>query len=252
MLNTQQPNYVRRFKTQLEESPTNARVVMDLFTYLDSLEGDVLTYTLRSIRTWHDVRGVLSDYFVHALSTGTMTRDYFVNVVPQFLPDILSDNIVYPTIILLRGKNLLYPEDLDKIIGKLDNWRTLVLVNCRNYLFPRDDNESLTAEGFVTWIMSLRRSLVSLIIWICVECCATVSKSKTEDLIRELLGRIPVEYLFEWIHVSESYILGWMLLAEGIVIRMGEKKLPEYNTKELSQSALDRRDFLMRMMNAEV
>lgn len=190
-------------------------------------------------------RGVICDYFVHALSTGIMTRDQFVAIVPPLFSNYEHYDILYPITILLCHKNLIYPEDLDKIADKLGGWRRSILVDCRDYLF----SQSITPEDLVTRITRLLK--FPLLISIYIRCCATVSKLKTEDLVGEFLEKVPVEYLFMLVYVWENYILGWMLLAEDVVIRMG-KRLSEYDTGILSENALDRRDYLMRMMNAEV
>lgn len=175
-----------------------------------------------------------------------MSRDKFVAIVPSLFPNREHYYVLYPVVILLCHMNLIYPEDLVEIADELGGWRRSILIDCNDYLFLED----ITAEDLVARIVSTS-SLFGLFVSTYIRCCATVSKSKTEDLVREFVKKVHVELLFEVIHVWESYILGWML-SEDVVIRVGGKRLQDYDVTTLPDVAIKRRDYLIRMMNSEV
>lgn len=243
---------VYRWKHELEQAPEDSR---EFFEYIDSLNDTEKVYILERLVQWERVNGVVSDYFVHALTAKTIDRDYFLRAVSSLYGIRDVHKVMHPTIILLSNLDLIYPGELEMIIESIRSSaiRT-ILTDCADYLLVKSErNENLTAEQLVSnAVAALKRSLISETSTY-IRCCATVSRTKTEELIRKLSKYFDVESLFEQTYLPNgSYMTGWMLLAEASVIRAGGKKLNEYNVQGMTNSTIKRLTFLAKMADSEV
>lgn len=237
-----------RWKNKFKESSNDIKLKVEFFNYLDSLEGDDLSYALRDVVEWYRVNGVICDYLVHALSTGVMSIDYFIGIIDELFRGTTSYEIMYPTVIYLCSIDLLYPKDFEKVIESLATWNKGILTDCADYLFGDLSTEELVNRMIdFTGVYSIYKAGAY------IKCCATVSEQKTEDLVRRLLDVFNVEELFQQTYVlNNSYVLGWMLLAERVVIRVGEKRLSDYDEREMTSGATDRIRFLILVLDSQV
>lgn len=235
----------------LQINPMDTRRAVDLFEYLDNSLND-LPNALATVISWNLLNGVICDYLAHALTTGIISANYlcdsterqrFTSIVNKLFGVRNSYSVMFPTIIYLCGMDLLYPEDLGRIIKQLPEWSREPLAQSADYVFG-----NLSVEELAKTVTGR-----SYNIDLYIRCCAAVSEYKTVDLVERLLNTFGVEELFQKVCVpNNSYATGWMLLAETVVVRAGGKRLSDYDTKYMTRNAIERKEYLTKVIDSQV